>query len=177
MHNHRLWIGAPSIGWVLFLPIVVFAQSYQGIEEKLPVPVDPQPISFSHKQHASVGLSCNDCHSGAEKRERAGLPKAEQCMLCHQTIEIESPEVMKLTEFYNAGVALNWVRIYKVPDFIFFSHKNHTGVGIDCAECHGPVEKRDRLQKEISTSMRMCMDCHKRTNTSRSCHLCHELGQ
>ena len=153
------------------------AQGYQGIAEQLPRAVDPQPIPFSHKQHAAAGLSCGDCHRGADKRERAGLPNSEQCMLCHQTIKTDSPAVGKLARLHQERKPLNWVRIYRVPDFVFFSHKNHTAAGTGCASCHGPVDQRDRLAKEVSTSMIMCMGCHKQKNVSRNCHLCHELGQ
>ena len=173
----RLWTIVFPIAWVFFSPVKVPTQNYQGIKEKLPAKVNPQPVSFSHKQHSLIGLPCNDCHNGANKRERAGLPKAEQCMLCHQTVKTESPEIIKLAGLYSVNAKLDWIRIYKVPDFVFFSHGNHARVGIGCTECHGPVEKRDRLQKEISTSMEMCMDCHRRTKASLSCNLCHELGQ
>ena len=174
--NRRPCVIAPLAG-LLLLPAAASAQGYRGIEEKLPRAVAPQPIPFSHKQHASAGISCNDCHRGAEKRDRAGLPDSEQCMLCHRTIKTDSPAVGKLAQLHRGGKPLDWVRIYRVPDFVFFSHRSHAGAGTGCADCHGPVEQRERLLKEVSTSMTMCMDCHKRKNASRNCHLCHELGQ
>ena len=175
--NHRARVRALPIGLLFVFPVIASGQGYQGIEEQLPRAVDPQPIPFSHKQHTAAGVSCIDCHRGAEKRERAGLPSVGQCMLCHQTIKTESPAVVELAEFRREGKSLDWVRVYRVSDFVFFSHKEHAAADIGCAPCHGPVEQRDRLAKEVSTSMIMCMDCHKQTNASRSCHLCHELGQ
>ena len=175
--NSRSLLLALPVTWLLIQLPNALAQGYQGTAEQLPRTVDPQPIPFSHKQHSSAGISCSDCHGGAERQERAGLPTSEQCMLCHQTIRTESPAVGALAELHREGKSLQWVRIYRVPDFVFFSHKNHITKGIDCTHCHGPVEQRDRLAKEVSTSMTMCMDCHKREDVSRSCHLCHELGQ
>ena len=68
-------------------PTTAVAQTaYRGQIEKLPVKVAPQPIPFSHKIHSRAGVKCLDCHSGATRRERAGLPTAGQCMLCHATV-------------------------------------------------------------------------------------------
>jgi hypothetical protein len=54
-----------------------------------------QPIPFSHKQHAGAGLKCFDCHGGAKENERAGLPAAQKCMLCHASIKADSPAIRK----------------------------------------------------------------------------------
>ena len=48
---------------------------------------------------------------------------------------------------------------------------------IECATCHGPVATRDVLQKEVSTSMRTCVECHRGRKASTDCSRCHELGQ
>ena len=175
--DHRARVRGLSTALLLVFPAIASGQGYQGIEEQLPRAVKPQPIPFSHRLHMTAGISCNDCHRDAEKRERAGLPDSEHCMLCHQTIKTDAPGVSRLAEFHREDKPLDWVRVYHVADFVFFSHKDHAEAGVGCTPCHGPVEKRDRLAKEVSTSMRMCMDCHKQTNASRSCHLCHELGQ
>jgi len=70
-----------------------------------------------------------------------------------------------------------WVRIYKIPDFVFFSHKEHLVPGATCATCHGAVELQDSLKQEVPTSMEHCMDCHKSQGASLDCHFCHELNQ
>ena len=152
-------------------------QAYQGIRETLPIEVAPQPVPFSHKQHVTAGLACQDCHATVAKKERAGLPDAEKCMLCHTTIKTESPAVEKLTRIHQEGGKLDWVRVYRVPDFVFFSHANHVKADVECVSCHGPVKQRDVLAKEISTSMITCMNCHVAKKASISCYLCHELGQ
>lgn len=150
---------------------------YQGIREKLPISVAPQPVPFSHKQHVSAGMSCKDCHVDAGKRDRAGLPAAEQCMLCHATIRSESPSIRELARLHQAGKPLAWVRVYEVPDFVFFSHASHVRAEVECAACHGPIQQRDVLAKEVSTGMTACMDCHTQKKVSNECYLCHELGQ
>ena len=111
------------------------------------------------------------------KKERAGLPDAEKCMLCHMAIKTDSPAVQELARIHQDGKRLDWVRVYRVPDFVFFSHANHVNAHVECVSCHGPVEERDVLAKEVSTSMITCMNCHVAKKASISCYLCHELGQ
>ena len=153
------------------------APVYKGKEEKLPKEVAPQPVLFNHAKHAAAGIQCPDCHAGAGKQERAGLPQAGQCMLCHQTIAAESEEIKKLATLQKTGEKIAWVRVYEVPGFVFFSHANHVTAGVECATCHGPVEQRQVLAKEVSTSMTTCMNCHAARQVPNHCHFCHSLGQ
>jgi hypothetical protein len=144
--------------------LLLIQLAYQGIEEKLPLAVAPQPIAFSHKLHAEKKLQCTDCHTKALSGERATFPQADRCHLCHANISKDT--------------RISWVRVYKLPDFVFFSHAVHAAkAGIECQACHGPVASRDVLQKEVSTSMRGCVDCHRRRKASLDCSRCHELGQ
>jgi hypothetical protein len=133
-------------------------ESYKGIEEKLPVAVAPQPVAFSHKVHAAN--RCVMCHTGALKSARAGLPGAQQCRTCHPQRSTER---------------LEWVRVYQLPGYVFFRHDVHAKAA--CAECHGPVQTREVLAKEVSTSMAFCVSCHQERKASTSCSVCHEIGQ
>lgn len=150
--------------------------AYKGKEEKLPRMVAPQPIAFSHKKHAATGLSCLQCHGDGMEKDQAGLPTTEQCMLCHDTVSTDSPEVRKLGEIHRQQRKAKWVRVYQVPDFVFFSHVNHLKAGEKCVTCHGPVDQREVLAKEVSTSMTTCMNCHAARKVSNDCSLCHQLG-
>jgi hypothetical protein len=153
------------------------APVYKGKEENLPQQVDPQPILFSHARHAAAGIVCLDCHPGANKQERATLPQTDKCMLCHQSVTPESEEIKKVRAAHEANEPLDWVRVYKVPGFVFFSHVNHVKAGVECETCHGPVEQRQVLAKEVSTSMTTCMNCHAAKQVANHCHFCHSLGQ
>ena len=159
----------PSLFAALILMIAAFGQT--------PKPGAQQPIPFSHKQHASASLKCVDCHAGADTRDQAGLPAAQKCMQCHVSIKADSPEVQKIRDAAKTGEKIPWVRLYKVPDFVFFSHANHRKAGVECVTCHGPVAERTVLTKELPTNMKFCVDCHKQKNASTSCALCHQLGQ
>lgn len=142
--------------------------------EKPAVAVQPQPISFSHKKHAFI--LCSNCHSGATQREQAGFPDTALCMMCHATIKTESKQIQALSEYYPGGRKVKWVRIYTLPDFVFFSHATHHQAGITCVDCHGPVSTRDVLAKEKSVDMVTCMKCHVAKKASTDCALCHVLG-
>lgn len=162
----------------LSLALWFFAQKeYQGAEEKLPQTVAPQPVAFSHKQHAAASLQCADCHPNAATSDNATLPNTAKCMACHRTIKADSPEVAKIAAAHENKQKVPWVRVYRVKDFVFFSHANHLKAGLECNACHGPVETRDVLAKEHGTNMASCVACHRAKQASLDCVLCHQLGQ
>jgi quinoprotein glucose dehydrogenase len=139
---------------------------YKGAAEKLPGPDVPQPVAFSHRVHLAAGAKCADCHTTAATVSQAGLPDTNRCLLCHRgNMAISLPQ------------PLRWARVYQLPDFVFFSHAKHVNAAVACAECHGAVEKRDVMAKEVSTSMTACMNCHVRMKASTTCDACHQLGQ
>ncbi|HVX65410.1 MAG TPA: cytochrome c3 family protein, partial [Bryobacteraceae bacterium] len=141
------------------------ARSYTGTAEKLPAAVAPQPVPFSHRRHTPA-LACEVCHRTAATAERAGLPDGSVCAKCH----LRQNAISAL----RAG---DWVRVYKVPGFVFFSHARHTGAGIQCERCHGAAGARDVVVKEVSTGMAACLDCHRASGAPVACDTCHQLGQ
>lgn len=154
-----------------------FRPGYTGIAETLPRAVAPQPVPFSHKAHAAAGTKCVDCHTTAENGIRAGLPEAARCMLCHRAVQSGSPAIATLRQHAAASRPVPWVRVYQLPDFVSFSHAKHAQAKVACNECHGPVETRDVLAKEVSTGMASCMNCHAQRKAAVTCNVCHELGQ
>jgi hypothetical protein len=150
---------------------------YHPKEETLPAPVAPQPVAFSHRLHAGEAeLPCLLCHAGARDEDFATLPSATACMTCHVAVTPDSPEVAKVRAAAESGAAIPWVRIYQVPDFVFFSHREHVGAGEACATCHGDVATRDVLEKEVSTGMVACLECHRARGAPVHCAACHVLG-
>lgn len=150
---------------------------YQGVRETLPLAVAPQPIPFSHRRHATARIQCADCHTKARGEERAGIPQAAQCMACHAEVRKDAPVIRQLARLAAEKEQIPWVRVYRLPDFVFFSHAVHGTAAVECRSCHGPVEERETLQKEVSTGMRACVDCHRARNAPVDCSRCHELGQ
>src|SRR5947199_3966487 len=92
-----------------------------------------QPVPFSHKRHATLGLKCVECHAGAKDKEHAGLPAVRTCMFCHVAVKADSPAIQKLAEAQKSGQPVPWARVYRVPAFVFFSHASHAKAGADCA--------------------------------------------
>jgi len=172
-------VNVPSI--VLLLIWLVTQQGgqpqvYEGIQENLPIEVEKQPVPFSHRRHAEAGLGCVDCHVTVETKAWASLPNLDLCLACHGGDESGSEEIQELKRLQQAGTKIRWVRVYEVPDFVFFNHANHLKAQLTCETCHGPVQEREVLAKEVSTSMTTCMNCHAARNVPNHCSFCHSLG-
>jgi hypothetical protein len=148
--------------------------TYKPREEKLPGDPVKQPIAYSHKTHVALGLKCTNCHTMPGEGFLATYPKEEFCMGCHTSVKKESAEIQKLASFAQKKQPVPWVRIYQVPDIVWFSHASHArDAKIECAVCHGDVAQRDVLFKEVSTMMNSCMSCHAARKVSNGCDFCH----
>jgi len=155
--------------------LLVVAAAAQLPDLKTPRPAPEQPLPFSHKTHAGVGVACKQCHPMPDPGDFATIARPPVCMTCHANVKTDSPHIKKLAEFHAAGKRLPWAPVYRIPDWVSFSHKKHTAVeGITCASCHGPVAERAVLQREKDLSMAACMDCHNAKKASNHCLFCHE---
>jgi mono/diheme cytochrome c family protein len=144
-----------------------------------------QPIFFSHLIHAgSYRIDCQYCHAGARRSPAAGLPSVEKCMGCHKIIGAQdNPEIRKIHGYWDRREPIPWVRIFKVPEFTFFSHKPHVRAGVACQHCHGPIQQMrvvgaatgpslvNDLQNLVGLrpaprplTMGWCVDCHRQSN-------------
>lgn len=125
-----------------------------------------QPIPFSHKIHAGDNkIPCLYCHSSAEKSRHAAIPSSNVCMNCHRVVKTESPYIRKITESFNNGTPIEWVRIHELPDFTYFSHKRHLAKGLACETCHGDVKTMEVIEQSRPLTMGWCIDCHRGLTT------------
>ena len=131
-----------------------------------------QPIPYSHKTHAALGLECAGCHTMPGKGEAAAFPAESTCMRCHTAVKKDSAAIQKLAEFAKKKEAVPWARIYKLPNYVWFSHKIHAKAAA-CGKCHGDVAARDVMVKEKPIDMNSCMSCHDEHKASNECNLCH----
>ncbi|MFJ1329792.1 c-type cytochrome [Capnocytophaga canimorsus] len=149
-----------------------------------------QPIHYSHKIHAGDNqIDCKFCHSSARVSKTAGIPSLNVCMNCHETIseyngeedlangytkEFYTGEIKKLykavgwdeekREYTGKTEPVRWIRVHNLPDFAYFNHSQHVTVaGIQCQECHGPVEEMEILHQHAPLTMGWCVDCHRKT--------------
>lgn len=139
-------------------------------------PAPEQPLPFSHKTHATkAGLACKQCHPMPDPGDFATFPATSLCMNCHRAIKTDSPHIAKLAAHHSEGKKLPWVRVYRIPDYVFFNHQRHNAVdGVTCETCHGPVATRDMLRREKDLGMQACMECHRANNAKNECTFCHE---
>jgi len=159
--DHILRVRLPI---TLFIVIASFSVTYFASRaERDGIGYTPgQPINFSHKLHAGdMSIDCQYCHTAVEKSRHATIPAIATCMNCHTVARKDKPEIVKLTQYYNEGKALEWNRIHKVPDFAYFNHSVHVNRGIDCAHCHGDVKKMEVVGQMNSFTMAACLDCHR----------------
>lgn len=122
-----------------------------------------QPIAFSHKIHAGDNqINCLYCHYSAEQGRHAGLPAVSVCLNCHSNIKKESPEVQKIQKAMDQKEVLEWVRVHRLADFVYFNHQQHVVSGnVSCQTCHGQVEQMSKLKQQDNMTMGWCIDCHR----------------
>src|SRR5690349_1993032 len=85
-----------TLVWILFALICVYLRFPLSAAE----PPSEQPIPFSHKTHAAIGLACKDCHAMPGAGKRATFPAEARCMACHASIKSDSPAIQKLARYY-----------------------------------------------------------------------------
>ena len=56
---------------------------------------------------------------------------------------------------------MEWVRIHKLPDYVYFDHSVHVTAGVGCVECHGRIDQMEQVRMEKPLSMGWCLDCHR----------------
>jgi hypothetical protein len=121
-----------------------------------------QPVPFSHRHHVGeLGIDCRYCHTSVEESSFAGLPPTATCMSCHSQIWLNSPMLEPVRASYRNYKAIEWVRVYALPDFVYFNHSIHVSKGVGCTTCHGPIGDMPLTWRAASLQMEWCMDCHR----------------
>jgi hypothetical protein len=148
-----------------------------------------QPIRFSHRIHAGdAAIGCTSCHVYAERGPVAGIPSMARCQGCHKFVK-EDPQNPKIAEelkpllqHLRAGTVIEWVRVHRVPDHVYFTHQRHVLAGVRCQECHGPVERMEVVRQVAPLTMGWCLECHQRKQREQpaararltECTTCHK---
>lgn len=133
-----------------------------------------QPVPYSHKKHAALGIACAECHPNPDPGERMTLPSAAYCMNCHSTIAKDSPAIRKLAGYAKSNQPVPWVRVCAVPAWVYWNHRSHLEAGLACEPCHGKVEQMEvMVQASDVTSMAGCAACHRKSGAGTGCRVCH----
>ncbi|MFA6954949.1 MAG: cytochrome c3 family protein [Thermoanaerobaculia bacterium] len=167
---------------------VRFPGNHQGYEPSQPIAYSHRlhagelaiPCEYCHyaadrSRHAGIpsATKCMNCHrfvSAARSKVRAEeeLAKSEG----REPRRVVSPEIQKLYDALALGPdmkqipgkptkPIEWARIHKVPDFVYFDHRAHVKRGVTCQKCHGPVETMERMRQQETLLMGWCVNCHR----------------
>jgi Cytochrome c7 and related cytochrome c/Class III cytochrome C family len=123
-----------------------------------------QPVAFSHRVHAGENrVPCLYCHTNADRSRNATIPAVQTCMNCHRYISMADSAVIDkaVVARLKTDAPMPWVRVYKLPDHVFFDHRSHVDAGVQCETCHGDVKSMDVLTRVMDMRMGKCMDCHR----------------
>ena len=121
-----------------------------------------QPVPFSHQHHVSeLGVDCRYCHTSVEAAPSAGMPPTHTCMTCHSQLYTESDVLAPVRASYRTGQPLEWNRVYRLPDYVYFNHQAHVTHGVGCETCHGRVDQMPLVSQAVSLHMSWCLECHR----------------
>ena len=148
-------------------------------------------------RHAGVPAAnvCMNCHRVVTAP--LGVLRAEDAQAQQEKRDprrIVTPELQKLYDALalndklepdpaRAPRPIEWIRVHRVPDFVYFDHRPHVSASVDCQTCHGPVETMERVKQAQDLSMGWCVNCHRTANVtgvagrkvraSIDCSVCH----
>jgi hypothetical protein len=163
---------------VLSMGIVLVLLGMQWLPKRVP---RTEPIRFSHRVHVKEA-DCEACHQYVTTHAAAGTPNLETCADCHDSIQSKDAagkrEEAKLQRYIKENKGIPWVRLPRLTDDIFFSHRRHVTVArkkITCETCHGPIAKTNVLpsKRAYQFTMEFCMRCHKERGANVDCISCH----
>jgi Cytochrome c7 and related cytochrome c len=124
--------------------------------------VRDQPIQFSHKHHAGDdGIDCRYCHTGVENSSFAGIPPTKTCMNCHSVLFNNVGYLEPVRESYRTDTSIQWVRVHRLADYVYFNHSIHISKGVGCSTCHGQVNQMPLMFQASPLNMQWCLDCHR----------------
>ncbi|HVJ92326.1 MAG TPA: cytochrome c3 family protein, partial [Labilithrix sp.] len=160
--NQILWLAIGALGAAIVgIPTVLIAWARTGYATDEREPPE-QPVKFDHRHHArDDGITCEYCHDGARTGAFAGVPPTSRCMGCHSQVWTSSPELSVVRHSYFSDEPIHWVRVNRLPDFVFFNHSAHTNHGVGCVTCHGRVDLMAQVYAAEPLTMRWCLDCHR----------------
>ena len=145
-----------------------------------------QPLKFSHKVHAGEAqIGCTSCHAYAERGPVAGVPSMARCQGCHKFVKEDKEnaqrdqELKALRKVLDEGKPVEWARVHRLPDHVYFTHQRHVVAGgVECKECHGEVAGMEAVRQVAPLTMGWCLACHQkpgnRGKAPTDCWACHK---
>ena len=148
---------------ILIVVIITGAFWYWGSPYYTDVGYQPeQPVPYSHKFHVGeLGMDCRYCHTGVEISAVAGIPPTQTCMNCHVMVKPDSDSLKVVKDSWDNNKPIQWVRVHKSPDYVYFDHSAHVNVGVGCKTCHGRIDRMNVVMQSEPLSMSWCLECHR----------------
>ncbi len=152
-----LWGGTAFV--VLLVTALTFYARVNNNNVGVPV---AQPVAFPHNLHVTqLGLDCRYCHTTVETSNTASIPPTETCMTCHSQLRVNTPQLQAITQSWNDSTPMQWNRVHKLADFVYFNHSAHVNNGVGCSTCHGRVDEMQGMWKNEAMTMGWCLECHR----------------
>lgn len=121
-----------------------------------------QAVPFSHKHHVGdLGIDCRMCHYGVERGANAVVPPTKVCMTCHSQIWTNAEMLAPVRASMATGRRLEWSRVNRLPDYVYFDHHAHVRNGVPCAACHGAMDEMPLTRQAAPMTMQWCLECHR----------------
>jgi len=121
-----------------------------------------QPIQFSHAHHVNgLGIDCRYCHTGVEEAAHSNVPTTKTCMNCHSQMWVGSKMLEPVRDSFKTDVSIEWQRLHKLADFVYFDHSIHVNKGFGCSSCHGRIDHMQAVWQKGTLLMEWCLDCHR----------------
>ena len=139
-------------------------------------------------RHAGIPPAgvCMNCHKAvtaprADVLAEVAAAKAEN----RKPRPVTSPELQKLYDALGLDdqrnpdptktkTPIQWVQVHRVPDFVTFNHSAHVSAQVECQECHGAVERMERVRQHSTLLMGQCVNCHRERKATLDCGACHQ---
>src|SRR5215467_2762681 len=91
--------------------------------------------------------------------------------------------VQKIHGYWEKQQPIPWIRVFRLPEYVQFPHKNHIQAGLVCQTCHGRIEAMEQVHARTGQSidndlmnlaampvpgpkltMGWCVECHRTVN-------------
>ena len=148
-------LGGAGPLWVVF----VFARSSYGSGAGI---ARVQPVPFSHEHRVGVlSIDCRYCHTSVETSAVAGIPPTKTCMNCHSVLFNSASYLEPIRESFRTDKSIEWNKVHRLADFVYFNHSIHINKGVGCSTCHGQVNQMPLVFQANTLLMQWCVDCHR----------------
>ena len=152
-------LGTVVLGGLALTGVLVVARSPYITNQRVS---RNQPIQFSHKHHVGdEGIDCRYCHTSVESSAYAGIPPTKTCMNCHSVLFNNIGYLEPIRESYRTDQSIQWVKVHRLADYVYFNHSIHINKGIGCSSCHGPINQMPLVFQASPLTMSWCLDCHR----------------